>query len=148
MDLTDDQVDDLRRQLGVAPPAPSTGELLDAASVAELLSVSRDYVYSHAAELGGEKLGDGPRPRWRFDPARVAAARSESVDAGADDEVLEPSSPPVGTARRRPRATPGGAPLLAVRGDGPYAGATTKATPGRRVNANRGPDQRRVSSNG
>ncbi|MEK6271387.1 MAG: helix-turn-helix domain-containing protein [Actinomycetota bacterium] len=40
--------------------------MLTAAEVAELLGRSRDFVYGHAAELGGAKLGDGPRPRWAF----------------------------------------------------------------------------------
>jgi len=40
--------------------------LVDAASVAEHLGVSRDYVYEHADDLGARRLGSGPRARLRF----------------------------------------------------------------------------------
>jgi hypothetical protein len=52
-------------------------ELVDAATLAELLGVSRDYVYDHKEHLGGVKLGDGPRARWRFDVERARAAMAE-----------------------------------------------------------------------
>ena len=45
--------------------------LLTAAEVAARLSVARGWVYEHARELGVVRLGDGPRPRLRFDPAVV-----------------------------------------------------------------------------
>lgn len=41
--------------------------LVDARRVAEELCVSRDFVYAHANELGVIRLGNGPRPRLRFD---------------------------------------------------------------------------------
>lgn len=44
---------------------------VDAATLAEELSVERDWVYSHAEELGGFRLG-GPKGRLRFDRAEVA----------------------------------------------------------------------------
>jgi hypothetical protein len=40
--------------------------LVDAATVAELFSVDRDWVYAHARELGAIRLG-GERGRLRFD---------------------------------------------------------------------------------
>jgi hypothetical protein len=46
--------------------------LLTAAEVAARFSVDRTWVYSHARELGVVKIGSGPRPRLRFDPAVVA----------------------------------------------------------------------------
>ena len=39
--------------------------------VADHYAVTRDFVYAHANELGGIRLGTGPRPRLRFDPATV-----------------------------------------------------------------------------
>jgi len=48
--------------------------LVDAATVADALGVSRDCVYAHAAELGGERIGSGPRGRLRFDLYRALAA--------------------------------------------------------------------------
>ena len=47
--------------------------LADAATVAETLGVERDWVYAHARELGGVRLGGG-RGRLRFDLARVERA--------------------------------------------------------------------------
>ena len=35
--------------------------------------VGADYVYDHDAELGAQRLGDGPKPRLRFDSERVRA---------------------------------------------------------------------------
>jgi hypothetical protein len=53
------------RQEGVLP-APSAGSWLNAAEVAELLRVTREWVYQHADELGAVRLGGGRRPRLRF----------------------------------------------------------------------------------
>ena len=49
----------------------SNAELVDAAAIARLFGVSRDFVYQHADELGAVRLGGGPKARLRFDPARV-----------------------------------------------------------------------------
>ena len=46
--------------------------LLTARQVAARFSVERSWVYAHADELGVIRLGHGPRPRMRFDPAVVA----------------------------------------------------------------------------
>lgn len=48
------------------------GRLLTAAQVAARFNVDRGWVYAHAEELGVVRLGSGPRPRLRFDPAIVA----------------------------------------------------------------------------
>lgn len=58
-------------------------DLIDAAEVARRFGVSRDYVYRYADELGGIRLGNGPRPRLRFDPAtaRERIARRAIRDA-------------------------------------------------------------------
>lgn len=45
---------------------PTPGEAVDPRTVARALGVSRDWVYSHAEELGGWRLGNGDRGRWRF----------------------------------------------------------------------------------
>lgn len=45
--------------------------LWTARQVADRYAVTRDFVYAHANELGGIRLGAGPRPRLRFDPATV-----------------------------------------------------------------------------
>lgn len=56
-------------------PQPSSSQrsrgLLSAAQVSEWCGVSRGWVYTHAAELGAVRIGDGERPRLRFDPDLV-----------------------------------------------------------------------------
>src|SRR3954468_15343033 len=49
------------------------GELIDAHEVARILGCERGWVYEHQAELGAVRLGNGRRPRLRFDRARVEA---------------------------------------------------------------------------
>ena len=51
---------------------PAQDGLLSAAQVATRLGVERNWVYDHAEELGVVRLGEGPRPRLRFDPAAIA----------------------------------------------------------------------------
>jgi hypothetical protein len=69
-------------------------ELVDAAEVARRLGVSRESVYEHADALGAIRVGNGVRPRLRFDLALVA-------------ERLRPQSPakpePTTAKARRPR---------------------------------------------
>lgn len=71
--------------------AESTGSptgLVDAVTLANELGVERDWVYSHAADLGAIRLG-GPRGRLRFDRG-IVRERLEASD--------KPSNP---TGRRR-----------------------------------------------
>lgn len=87
------------------------GELIDAAEVAHRFNVSRSWVYEHATQLGAITLGNGDKPRLRFDPATVyeqLAARPAPVTA------------PRGSARR-PRAS---AALLPIRHPRPTQGGT------------------------
>jgi hypothetical protein len=74
----------------------TVGPLVDAAQLARELSVSRDFIYEHAAELGALRLGAGPKARLRFDPI---AARAALADASAS---AEPERSP-----RQPRRTTG-----------------------------------------
>jgi hypothetical protein len=57
----------------VRAPNPTFG-LVDARELAEEFGVSLDYVYAHVAELGGMRLGSGPKARIRFDPDRARRA--------------------------------------------------------------------------
>lgn len=50
---------------------PGARGMLTARQVAARFSVERGWVYEHADELGVVRLGRGPRPRLRFDPAVV-----------------------------------------------------------------------------
>jgi hypothetical protein len=79
-DLSERAVEAIARRvvelLRSEPPRPArsgVGErLLTAAEVARWWGVERSWVYQHALRLGVIRLGDGPRPRLRFDPALVA----------------------------------------------------------------------------
>jgi hypothetical protein len=88
--------------LGRDDPLGTHG-LLTARQVAARFNFERSWVYAHADELGVIRLGQGPRPRMRFDPAvvaqhllarppRTAAAPSPShVAAGAPLLPIKPS---------------------------------------------------------
>jgi hypothetical protein len=67
---------------GAAAPA----ELVDAAELARRLGVDRSWVYTHAIELGAIRLGEGPRPRLRFDPSLVAERIRQNA-RGQDTEA-------------------------------------------------------------
>jgi hypothetical protein len=84
--------------------------LVDAATLAVELGVSRDFIYTHASELGGERIGDGPRGRLRFDLDQALAAwASRSAGKG-------PQGPPApASTRGRRRQAVGNARLLPVR---------------------------------
>jgi hypothetical protein len=68
------------------------GELWTARRLAAHYAVGVRFIYAYADELGAIRLGSGPSPRLRFDPA-VVRERWASVNA----------LPPV--ARTRPRPT-------------------------------------------
>lgn len=100
LELTDEQVEEARRQLGVDRPS---GGLVDLATAAEVLGCSRDFLYDHAPEYGGRKVG----ARWKFDRRRLErAGDNERPSTAAAEETHKP--------RRRRRKK--GARLLEVRG--------------------------------
>jgi hypothetical protein len=86
------------------------GGLVDVHELAALLSVSRSWVYAHAAELGAVRLGSGSKPRLRFDPdvARAAGDRLASGMSHGDSASAGGGSAP--RPRPRSRRTPNGAP--------------------------------------
>jgi hypothetical protein len=71
---------------------------VDAGELARVLGVDREWVYDHGDQLGAIRLGDGPRPRLRFEVGRaVAAFRDLSAErpvvplrAGARTPVARP----------------------------------------------------------
>jgi hypothetical protein len=94
----------------------ATKPLVDAATLARDLGVSRPFVYAHKAELGGVALGTGPRPRWGFD---LAEARRRLAARSASERALSANIPVAATTlplRRRVRKGDG-AHLLPIRGD-------------------------------
>jgi hypothetical protein len=97
---------------------PARSRLVDATTVAEVLSVSRDYVYAHASELGGERIGDGPRGRLRFDLDRALAAWTACSGSKESQVQKSPASAGV-TERRRSRSKGSSINLLPIRGSSP-----------------------------
>ncbi len=69
--------------------------LVDAAALARILGVERDWVYARARELEAIRLGDGPRAPLRFDLRRVR----ELLSTGGGRQA-RPAEP---TPRRRGR---------------------------------------------
>lgn len=84
-------------------------QLVDTAEVARRFSLSRDYVYAHADELGAVRLGSGPRARLRFDPTKVAEVLRSSSEAESGPK----------RAAARPVRRGRGVTLLPVRGESP-----------------------------
>ena len=86
--------------------AEPTDGMLTAAQVAARFNVDRSWVYTHAEELGVVRLGDGPRPRLRFDPAivsqRFIATRGRASSA-RPSIALSPDLPLLPIKRSRPR---------------------------------------------
>ncbi len=69
--------------LAARPPAqPHQSRLLSATELAKELGVERSWVYEHAIELGGIRIGDGPRPRLRF-PSEELQGRLERLSGAA-----------------------------------------------------------------
>lgn len=76
--------------------------LLSATEVSEWWGVRRGWVYQHATELGAIRLGNGERPRLRFDPDTVAQHLNRP-----------PAAPPKTPSRQAARARRS----LRIRGD-------------------------------
>jgi hypothetical protein len=74
-------------------------QLVDAAGLAQILGVSRAYVYEHRDELGAVRVGEGRRPRIRFDVDRARAAWT-ARDASEQSRAPEPPIS-AGVVRRR-----------------------------------------------
>ena len=96
--LTAADVEAIARRVAdlLAETAPSHPHLLDAGALADLLGVTRSFVYEHADDLGAIRLGDGTRARLRFDPATARAALEDRQRA---------DTPPARLARRLPGRT-------------------------------------------
>lgn len=92
-------------ELALSPPPKPDGGWLTSRELAERRGVKPQWVRDHAAELGGEQLGNGPQGRWRFPP-------SAAEPGGQVPELPKPSPPPPRKRLRRPS----GVPLLPIRG--------------------------------
>jgi hypothetical protein len=104
MRLDDDQLDALATLIAAKLEAPPTSPgLVDARQLAEHLAVDRSFIYSHADQLAGKRLG-GKRGRLRFDLAEATAAFATASHP----------EPPKSTPRRR-RAPARAGSILQVR---------------------------------
>jgi hypothetical protein len=91
--------------------------LLTAAEVAKQYSLSRGWVYKHARDLGGQRMGTGPKARLRFRSHEVQARLSELQVSNDETPAPGPSGArqpvellPIGATRgSRQRALTDGA---------------------------------------
>jgi hypothetical protein len=74
-------------------------ELVDASELARRFGIERSWVYSHAIELSAVKLGNGAKPRLRFDP-QIAARVLRKVDERSAADPPTRSGERAGQARR------------------------------------------------
>lgn len=91
---------------GAAAVAEARVPLVDAATLAAELGCSRKWIYEHADELGAlalGALGDGKRPRLRFDPvaARAALACLSSKRSQASTPSVDGAAEAIALRRRR-----------------------------------------------
>ena len=114
MNLGSDDVEAVARRVveliedDVRTPRRSARGLVDAATAARLLGVSRATVYAKADDLGAIRVGRGRRARLRFDPERLSR--------GTDSRGR--SDGPLASKRRPRRKSPqtGSDQLLPIRG--------------------------------
>jgi len=126
--LSDEQLDELAERIAhrLRADAPRAPRLVDAWALAAALGVGRDAVYAHAEELGGHRIGSGPRGRLRFDLDRALEAWTSCVAGRRSEEAKEPA---VGgrSKGRKPRSVGSGVALLPIRGSSGADGAADTA---------------------
>ncbi len=88
-------------------------ELVDATELARRFGIERSWVYTHAIELGAVKLGNGTRPRLRFDPEIAARVLRKVGEVPAADPPARP-----GKRAGQPQGSEGRVELLPIRGRG------------------------------
>lgn len=106
MSLHVDEIDAIaQRVVELLDARTSRNALIDARDTARRLGVARAWVYAHARELGGVRLGEGARARLRFDPAVIDArlARLNRVEPAVAPAPVDRADPPQPSARARPR---------------------------------------------
>lgn len=100
------------RVLDLLGERDARSRLVSAGELAKLLGRSREWVYDHAEDLGGRRIGTGERPRWWFDVDRALSGRRTSEGSLQPDPAM-----PAGGSRRRRRRAPGSqAPMLPIGG--------------------------------
>ena len=93
----------LARRLGEVQRAD---RLLDTRELAPIIGFEPEWIRAHAAELGAIRIGNGPRPRLKFDPTvALAAVRERTIEpppprAARQGEPTVRPRRPRGPARR------------------------------------------------
>ena len=87
-------------------------DLVDAGQLAKHLGLTRAWIYEHAQDLGAIQVGNGPRPRLRFDPALAREALRARRHRSDQSEPTKALAHPPGRPRRRSTTT--SVPLLPV----------------------------------
>lgn len=129
MTLDDEDIERIAaRVIELLQESDETGEAryVDAALVAQKLGVDRDWVYAHARELGGVRLG-GPRGRLRFDLQKIR----RQLD-GPDEAQPKPGERRRARPQRRPPRRLGSVDLLPyteVRSTGQIGGRAAQERP-------------------
>lgn len=96
-----------RRVVELLPRGVSAhAELVDAAELARRLGIERSWVYTHAIQLGAIKLGNGRRPRLRFDPQVAIERIRASARQHGDQGPWQPPDRPRPVEGQRPRLLP------------------------------------------
>jgi predicted DNA-binding transcriptional regulator AlpA len=90
------RVFDLIRREELLSRAGAAQPWLDAQEVARRLGVSREWVYEHADELGGARIGTGPRPRLRFPAPSLNRPGTGSGSRGEEEEPSRAQRQPEG----------------------------------------------------
>jgi hypothetical protein len=75
-------------------------EFLDASALARVLGVDRQWVYEHQEQLGAIRLGNGRRPRLRFELTRAIAGFGELPSTGPTPLPRSRQRSPVPRPRR------------------------------------------------
>jgi len=99
-------------------PAQPAG-LVDAATLAGILGISRTTVYALSAQLGAVRIGGGSKPRLRFDVEAARAAMACSVGKRSQAAIASDDGMPAPPADRKRRRLPNGLPpgsVLTIRG--------------------------------
>jgi len=83
--LDDESVEAVAQRVAELLRETPPPRLMGVAEVAQRFGLSKTYVYEHADSLGAIRIGDGPRPRLRFD-LDVVAQRLTSCSVSSSTE--------------------------------------------------------------
>jgi len=111
-DARSDRVDDRHDRTSRSRSAEAVGRtghdapLASAAHVARSLGFSRQWVYEHAEQLGGRRIGSGPRGQWRFDLDEVRGAISRLISKQSQAQEPTANAESDASAARHSRRLP------------------------------------------